>query len=163
MCQVLTTSTRTTLWPDVAERRAAEEERHGNQAKWVQKLCKMGCKSLSNGLFCLYNGMDVAIGVPHGGVDPKIRPVVPLRRSVMEIRQKQVQKLCKMGCLLVKWVVLLVKWVVHMKWDGFGNFQSLFIIFLSFSMSNGPTQLQLYQVISAPTGPILVKLVSNSS
>ena len=105
--------------------------------------------------------MDVAIGVPHGGVDPKIRPVVPLRRSVMEIRQKQVQKLCKMGCLLVKWVVLLVKWVVHMKWDGFGNFQSLFIIFLSFSMSNGPTQLQLYQVISAPTGPILVKLVSN--
>ena len=40
-------------------------------------------------------------------------------------------------------------------------FQSLFIIFLSFSMSNGPTQLQLYQVISAPTGPILAKLVSN--
>ena len=61
---------------------------------------------------------------------------------------------CKMGCLLVKWVV-------QVKWNGFGKFQSLFIIFLSFSMSNGPTQLQLYQVISAPTGPILVKLVSN--
>ena len=27
--------------------------------------------------------------------------------------------------------------------------------------SIGPTQLQLYQVISASTGPILVKLVSN--
>ena len=51
---------------------------------------------------------------------------------------KQAQKLCKMGCWLVKWVVLLVKWVVHVKRDGFGNFQPLFIIFLSFSMSNGP-------------------------
>ena len=42
-------------------------------------------------------------------------------------------------------------------------FQSLFIIFYNFFMNNGPTQLQLYQVISAPTGPILLKLVSNSS
>ena len=38
---------------------------------------------------------------------------------------KQVQKLCKMGCLLVKWVV-------QVKWDGFVNFQSLFIIFYHF-------------------------------
>ena len=51
--------------------------------------------------------------------------------------------------------------LVYVKKDGFGNFQSLFIIFLPFSLNNGPTQLQLYQYISAPPGPILVKLVSN--
>ena len=33
--------------------------------------------------------------------------------------------------------------LVYVISDGFANFQSIFIIFISFSVNNGPTQVQL--------------------